>query len=876
VSAREGRAKERVLLVDDEPQVLIALEDVLHDEFVVLKAESAERALRVVENERDIAVVVTDQRMPKMSGDELLTELQGRSDATRMLVTGFADLSAVIRAVNDGRIFAYVSKPWEPGDFRLKVRRAAAHFRLAQELAHERRLLRDLMDNTPDGIYFKDADLRFVRANRPLLERLHAEPAHVVGKRLSELLPPDPEVDAAEGEERHVLEQGTPVLDVTRRLALDGAVRWYSESKAPIRNAGGDIVGLVGISRDVTERKQHEARIARLTNVYSLISGINAAIVRAGSRDALLADSCGIAVTAGEIVLAVVVRLDALGALEVVACEPSDSAIVSRLTADGKGRPQESPVLSRLIADRQPVVINDIAGEELLLNRSALLEHGLRSLALFPLLSGGRLDCAFCLFSGDVGFFDSDEVKLLGEVADNISFALDHIGTTERLAFLAYHDGLTGLPNRDLFLDRTSQQISSARRQAHRVAVVLIDVGRFRQINETLGRQAGDTLLVQVAERFRAVTGNVGTLARLFGNTFAVLVPSAENDSSVGLLIENELLDVLREAFFVDGTEVLVSARVGAAVFPSDGDTAEALLANAEAALKKAKASGQPYVFYAPVMNARVSEQLALETKLRRAIERHEFLLHYQPKIDLKTSEVIGLEALIRWRDPDSGLVPPGKFIPLLEETGMIREVGRWVLERAALQHHEWVLAGHAPPRIAVNVSGLQLAAPDFVERLERVLQHYPAGASGIDLEITESVFVDDLDGSIAKLQAARRHGLTVAMDDFGTGYSSLSSLGRLPLDSLKVDRSFVDRMTEEPQSTSIVTTIISLGHALDLKVVAEGVETLEQARLLRLLKCDQAQGYLIARPMPAEDVVKLLGAPINLNRAAPPSAGGA
>jgi EAL domain-containing protein (putative c-di-GMP-specific phosphodiesterase class I) len=212
--------------------------------------------------------------------------------------------------------------------------------------------------------------------------------------------------------------------------------------------------------------------------------------------------------------------------------------------------------------------------------------------------------------------------------------------------------------------------------------------------------------------------------------------------------------------------------------------------------------------------------------------------------------------------------VPPGKFIPLLEETGMIREVGRWVLERAALQHHAWVQAGQTPPRIAVNVSALQLAANDFIPNLERVLQHYPGGSAGIDLEITESVFVDDLDGSIAKLEAARRYGLTVAMDDFGTGYSSLSSLGRLPLDSLKVDRSFVIRMTEDPQSTSIVTTIISLGHALDLKVVAEGVETSEQARLLRLLKCDQAQGYLIAKPMPADDVVKMLASRVDLSPA--------
>jgi EAL domain-containing protein (putative c-di-GMP-specific phosphodiesterase class I) len=256
---------------------------------------------------------------------------------------------------------------------------------------------------------------------------------------------------------------------------------------------------------------------------------------------------------------------------------------------------------------------------------------------------------------------------------------------------------------------------------------------------------------------------------------------------------------------------------------------------------------------------------------LADVVEREEFLLHYQPKVDLKTGAIVGLEALIRWRDPDSGLVPPGKFIPLLEETGLIREVGRWVLERAALQYHEWLAAGHAPPRIAVNVSALQLAAKDCVSKVERVLMHYPDGGSGIDLEITESVFVDHLDGSIEKLAAARAHGLTVAMDDFGTGYSSLSSLGRLPLDSLKVDRSFVHRMTEDPQSTSIVTTIISLGHALDLKVVAEGVETSEQARLLRLLKCDQAQGYLIAKPKPADEIVPLLGTRIDFN--APPRA---
>jgi diguanylate cyclase (GGDEF)-like protein/PAS domain S-box-containing protein len=871
VNAPTGLAKERVLLVDDEPQVLIALEDLLSDEFTVFKAESGERALKLVENESNLAVVVTDQRMPRMSGDEFLSKLEGRSDATRLLVTGFADLAAVVRAVNQGRIFAYVAKPWEPEDFRLKVQRAAEHFRLAQDLASERRLLRDLMDNTPDGIYFKDAELRFLRANRPMLERLNSQQVALVGRRLSELLAGDPEVTESELEERRLVEGGLPVLEVTRPQLKNGAVRWYSESKAPIRSPSGAVLGLVGISRDVTLRHQHEARIARLTNVYSLISGINAAIVRARSRDDLLAEACRIAVAAGELAHAGVARLDReTGHATVLASAPHGTPLIHDFAAaQAVAAPERTPLLEQMLDARRPLVINDIAAAEGMRFREQMLEHGLRSAAIFPLLSAGELDSVFCLFGAEPDFFDGEEVKLLGEVSNNLSFALDHIGKSERLEFLAYHDGLTGLPNRDLFLDRAGQQLVASRKDGRKVAVVIVDLGRFRQINETLGRQGGDSLLVQVADRLRSVAGNVGTVARLFGNTFAVLVPSVESDAFVGLLIENEILQALRDAFVIEGTEVRASARIGAALFPSDGDVAEALLANAEAALKKAKASGQPYLFYAPVMNARVSEQLALETKLRRAIERDEFLLHYQPKVDLKTGVIVGLEALIRWRDPDKGLVPPGMFIPLLEETGMIREVGRWVLERAALQHHEWVQAGHTPPRIAVNVSGLQLAANDFIPNLERVLQHYPGGSAGIDLEITESVFVDDLDGSIAKLQAARGCGLTVAMDDFGTGYSSLSSLGRLPLDSLKVDRSFVIRMTEDPQSTSIVTTIISLGHALDLKVVAEGVETSEQARLLRLLKCDQAQGYLIARPMPADDVVKMLASRVELS---PPS----
>jgi len=475
-----------------------------------------------------------------------------------------------------------------------------------------------------------------------------------------------------------------------------------------------------------------------------------------------------------------------------------------------------------------------------------------------PLTVDGKPRYLLTFFSSQSGVFDGEETRLLGELADNLSFALNHIGTSQRLHFLAHHDGLTGLPNRAFLLERAAQLIGSCRREGKKLAVVLVDIERFRHVNETLGRRGGDALLTLVAERLLTLSVSDRTVARFDANIFAFLVSPIENEASVAIVVEDEILAGLKHFFVVGETELRLSARAGISLFPADGESPETLVAKAETALKKAKTTGHSHLFYAPTMNERVAEQLALETRLRRAVEGDEFFLHFQPKIDLKTRRLVGLEALIRWNDPLVGVVLPGKFIPVLEETGLIRAVGAWVLESAAAQYRAWAEQGHAPPRIAVNVSAIQLAARDFAASLRRTLDRYPDASAGIDLEITESVFVDDLAGSIEKLQLAREAGLSVAIDDFGTGYSSLSYLGRLPIDALKIDRSFVVRMTDDPQNTSIVNTIISLAHSLDLEVIAEGVETFQQARLLRLLKCDKGQGFLFSRPVPADEVQKL------------------
>jgi EAL domain-containing protein (putative c-di-GMP-specific phosphodiesterase class I) len=304
-----------------------------------------------------------------------------------------------------------------------------------------------------------------------------------------------------------------------------------------------------------------------------------------------------------------------------------------------------------------------------------------------------------------------------------------------------------------------------------------------------------------------------------------------------------------------------VTLKAGIAVYPTDGQSTEALCANAETALNHAKQAGQRYVFYAPEMNARVAESLNLEHRLRRALEDRSLALHYQPKIDMRSGQLAGLEALIRWNDPELGAVPPSKFVSLMEETGMILVAGRWALAKAVDDIRRWKAMGLQVPRTSVNVSAIQLRQKDFVDSVLQAIGPFGKDQPLLDVEITESVLVDDIEESTRKLQMLRRAGVQVSVDDFGTGYSSLTYLARLPVDTLKIDRSFVVRMRDAGYPRNIVAMIVSLAHTLGLKVIAEGVEDDEQVRLLRELGCDQIQGYLISQPVPAEQVVALLRA---------------
>jgi len=647
-----------------------------------------------------------------------------------------------------------------------------------------------------------------------------------------------------------------------RILRPDGEVRWIHARGFPIMDAAGTPYRTAGVAADITERKHAEIRIRRLNRVYAVLSGINTLIVRVRDRDELFREACQVAVKDGEFRMAWIGLVDpASGQVKPVAWDgdvrdffESTPWTVAQPSARKQG------FAWRAMTEKRPAISNDIRSDPHTAMKKECAERGINSLVMLPLVLDDESIGVLALYAAEAGFFDEEEMKLLNELAGDISFALAHLRNAEKLNYLAYYDELTGLANRAHFHERLDQMVRLAGRGGQKLAVLVLDIDRFKSVNDSLGRDAGDELLRQVAQRMRGVATDPSTLARVSADRFAIVRIVASEDE-VARHNALKLEQCFGSPFRVANIEVSISAKVGIALFPNDGQGADELFRNAEAALKKAKEAGERSLFYTQEMTARVAGNLAMENKLRQAIAKEEFVLFYQPKVNLEDRRVVGVEALIRWRDPERGLVPPLQFIPLLEETGMILQVGAWALRRAVLDHRHWLRQGLKAPRIAVNVSQIQLRQPDFVEVVAEAAAQ-GANPTGLDLEITESLLMDDVQGNVRKLAAIRESGVNIAIDDFGTGYSSLSYLSKLPVHALKIDRSFIVAMLEDAAAMTLVQTIISLAHALRLKVIAEGVETEDQAKMLRLLRCDEMQGYLISKPRPIEEITPLLREP--------------
>ena len=815
---------------------------------------------------------VFDHITRKLTADQLATlhalrrhviselELRRSANQLKRMTADYCKLNVTLEARVEERTQQYARALEEVQSHGAMRERAEAALRVSEDL------FRTLWETTTDAVLMLGSDSNIRYANPGVRNVFGYEPAELAGRSLA-MLQPDRLRKA------HVL--GMARYVTTREQTIDWraveTVAVHRDGREyPVEIAftapmlGGEQV-FVGFIRDITARKLAEDKIKRLNRVYAVLSGINSLIIRVHNRQELFTEACRIAVDQGRFGLAWIGLVDhTTFDVTSVACAGHGADEFTKMKATVRADvPEGRGTVGRSIRERRPAVADDILNEQDLggPRRREAIKRGYRSIISLPLVVEGIATGVLSMFAKEPNFFIEEEVLLLSELAGDISFAMEVIGKEEKLNYLAYYDALTGFPNRTLFLERLPQIFQRVIHEGsgNGIALVLVDVKRFRSINDSLGRHAGDALLCEFSRRIKAVWPDPDNLARISADCFAGIVADVRDATEIAHLLEGPIATALKAPFVLADSELSIAISAGVAMFPIDGRTAETLLSNAEAALKKAKRSGERYLFYQPAMNATVAHTLMLENKLRRALDRQQFVLYYQPKIDQISGRLSGMEALMRWQDPDSGLVLPGTLIPILEESGMINEFGRWTLLSAMADYRKWFREGLQPPRIAVNVSAIQLARKDFVSVIRGVLNETGSAGSALDLEITESMLIEDIDSSTAKLRAIRDMGVNITIDDFGTGYSSLAYLAKLPINALKIDRTFIGGMIDDPQNMTIVATIISLAHSLNLRVVAEGVELEEQVRCLKLLKCDELQGDIYSKPMPPDQMTKML-----------------
>jgi diguanylate cyclase (GGDEF)-like protein len=651
-------------------------------------------------------------------------------------------------------------------------------------------------------------------------------------------------------------------IDALRRGATDYVLKTnLSRLSSAVERALREAALKADQRKSEQQRREQEVRLQRLTRTYRMLSSTSSAILRLRNRIDLLDEVCRIAVNQGgyERVSISLIDTDAR-VLRPRACAGTDSEPLRAVDSADLDSAAEPGMAERAIRTGAPSVRNDLAGEPPMAERhDVLMAQGYRAVAALPLLIDGTPIGVITLFSAQSEVFDEAELGVLLELTANLGFALQYLAKDEAVHFLSYFDSLTGLAKRPLFCERLAQRINDDAADGHGRTVVVFDVQKLGTINDSLGRYVGDRLIEKIAVRLKQAYTDPECVAYFGGGTFAVMLADMGNSSDTGRLMQNAAAQTFVEPFYIDGHELRISIRSGLAFYPHDADSADALVQDAEAALKAAREDNEKYMLYGLVTQRPTSRTLALEARLTGALEREEFLLYYQPKVNIDSGRIEGLEALLRWQDVQDGLVPPSLFVPLLERSGAIVDVGEWVLIQAARDIRRWVAGGLTNIRVAVNVSPLQLRRRDFVERVLASIKPAIKQPAGVDIEITESMLMQDLELSIGKLSQLREAGIGVAIDDFGTGYSSLRLLARLPVDTLKVDRSFIQSIADSPNMMTLVSTIVSLARAFNMKTVAEGVETAEQLQLLRLIKCDQAQGFLHGRPTPASDVPSVI-----------------
>ncbi len=821
-----------------------------------------EAAFRTALGQIEPDLILSDFTLPQfdgMSALEIACEIA--PDVPFIFLSGTIGEERAINALKRGAV-DYVLKT-NMARLAPAVRRALTDSDARRSRRALEEQLRDIVVNSQDWIWEQDREGRFTFCSDSVRSVLGHTPEALIGASAASFVHPD-DVATMQLASAALSASNRSVTNLPARwLHSDGSYRWLERNMLALTDREGRVKGFRGIERDVTDRRLQDRHIVRLTRVLRMLSGISAAMLRIRQRRELLDEACRLATTIGGYVTAVVSLI--VPGTHTARPEAWSGSVDQELLAGQSYALQDKDlsskgVVARALRSGAPVVLSDLAADDVPPEaRAALRDADFRCAIGIPLLVDKTAVGVLVLTSHDAGAASAEEVQLLRELCANLSFALQYLHKEDEVRFLSYFDPLTGLAKRTLYCERVMRLLEPRIDRRGNTVVAVFDIEKLSSINDSFGRHGGDVLLQMVADRAKRYFDNTDRLAHFGGGTFALVLEPEDEVADVTHWIQEHLSELLHAPFSVDGHNIPVTVKLGIASFPSNGAEANTLVQNAEAALQAAKTSGEKYMHHRLELSSKIVSRLALEHRLRGASERQEFELFYQPKVNIRTRTIHGVEALLRWRDPEVGLVSPAEFLPLLESSGMIVSLGEWILRRAASDVRQWKEKGFAPMRVAVNISPVQLRRRTFLDQFLAAVGEWPDDEWGIDIELTEGALLDDGGTVVSQLRSLRRKGTRVAIDDFGTGYSSLSRLAKLPIDLLKIDRTFTNEMTALNGGTTVVATIIALGRAFGMTTVAEGVETAEQFALLEQLGCDETQGYLHCRPAPAADIEPLL-----------------
>lgn len=741
------------------------------------------------------------------------------------------------------------------------VRDITERERVQQLIADNETRYATVLDTLVDGVIIIDSAGTIADVNLAAQRIFDYQASQLIGTNIARLMP-EPHRGRHDRYIRSYLETGVARIIGTGR-ELVGCRRDGSQFPMDLAISEMRLKGrrmFAGVVRDVTERRSQQDKVLRLTRMRAVSGAVSALLPRITSADDLMRDVSRIVVDQGGCLLAWFGLRDG-DRFRVASIYGSADAQRDLKSARYSAMPMHDVLISPSVLDGRISVQDAAANDEGLVAESMTTTFGRRvgaaSTIEIPLTRGSEVIGCLGLAASEPRFFDEDQVTLLRDVSGDVSHGFEFISRTEALKYLASYDSLTRLANRELFLQSTGTAIGQSRIDGSRLALIVLDLENFKGINDTVGHAGGDALLRLFAARVTELAPAPGQASRIGGDRFGFWFSIADAQSDAAAIAQDLFLRPLAAPFDLHDATFRLRHRAGIALFPQDGDQADQLFRSAEAALKKAKIGNERLLFATAGLSDSFRERMDCENRLHHAVENRELRLEYQPKVRISDGRIEGCEALLRWTPADSRPVSPAYFVPLLEQSGLIVEVGLWAIQQALKDLACWRSAG-LDTRVAVNVSPVQLRHPDFVASVEQVLRG-PASDPGIDLEVTESMLMTDVDSTIGKLTQLRDAHVRISIDDFGTGYSSLSYLAQLPLDSLKIDRSFVIRMNASGATLAIVNGVISLAHALGLKVIAEGVDTAEQLVTLRDMGCDQIQGWLFSKAVDAGQFEALL-----------------